>query len=313
MIKFKKISELLTHPDLEVIECKNFDLPPVKVAEKETTEIIAAKKQTPKEPEIRTVEKAEVAFVNSLLPELKAFILSTKKELEAADISSESSVDKMHIDKENLDVVEKLIAKIEDNNMENVISSLYNDSLFSHLIGDKLEDHYTDVQCLEHEQYKRDNLESSLSEQEDYDKGEYEYYQSLADENDAIDRAEHESQSEQGFGHHREQYIKAKIGNDTYELSIIDIEDEEGSVYKEEWKMNGELHRYGGGPAKIEKHIHNIAEEKHMDEGQSTYYVKGVEIKSESNLSQHEQRTSDIHSGLSVGASSYESDNDYSM
>jgi replicative superfamily II helicase len=219
----------------------------------------------------------------------------------------------MYLEKEHLDIVEKLTAEIKDNNMENVTSSLYNDPLFSFLLGDKLEDHYNDIQCLEHEEYERGKHESDLSDQEDYENGEREYHQSLADENDAMDREDHESQNEPEFGHSVEKYLKARIGDDTYELSITDVEDEEGSVYKEHWKMNGELHRYGGGAAKIEKSMHYIPVEKHMDKGENIYCVKGKEIKRESNLTSDEQHESNVHSMLGFGVSRKELEDNYGM
>jgi hypothetical protein len=90
-------------------------------------------------------------------------------------------------------------------------------------------------------------------------------------------------------------YLQTKIGDDIYEVSILDARDLEGSNYHEEWKKNNVLHRYGGGPAEIKRSFHNIPEEVYMDESSKSYCIDGKEIKSEDCLNDSQKIKVDEH------------------
>lgn len=135
----------------------------------------------------------------------------------------------------------------------------------------------------------------------------------LMEEEFRIHSEENNSNHENGDEYIRESHLVTKIGNDTYELSILDERDLEKTQYHEEWKKNGEPHRYGGGPAETKRLLHNIPEEKHMNESYKSYCIDGREVKHENCLSPNQEREVDIHSMLGLGSNKEQLEQDFEM
>lgn len=139
-------------------------------------------------------------------------------------------------------------------------------------------------------------------------------YDELLEEEIRLQAEEHNPPGAYGDGDIDESsYLTTMIGPHKYELSIVNIRDSEGSAYKEEWKKDGDYHRYGGEPALKEKTLHNIPEEVYLDEGTNSYYLDGKLIKSEDSLSKGQQREVEIHSMLGLGTSREDLINEHGM
>ena len=96
------------------------------------------------------------------------------------------------------------------------------------------------------------------------------------------DRDEHyqdEMESEQEGEVQLDRYLKARIGEDIFEVSVNYQEDAMGSSSYEEWKLNGRYHRYGGEPARLSITNHFGMDESVHDSYLAEYCIDGRVIK----------------------------------
>ena len=114
--------------------------------------------------------------------------------------------------------------------------------------------------------------------------------------------------------------VSVKIDDDIFSVERNYLKDIEGKLETEKWTKNGEFHRAGGLPAKINIQHHFIPSETYLDDASNEYWTNGVltsvvdttysDILSNKSLAERQSIGCDVEDGLDED--NYEHDNDIS-